>query len=63
MRKFETADLVRHIAYKGIFEVADVYSDKLAYDCTITNNECDSERYVWQRDLILVCSVRDRMDL
>lgn len=61
--KYNTGDVVRYRLKQGLFEVTGAYTDKAAYDYTITNDECDTERYVLERDLIFVCSISDRQDL
>ena len=60
--RFMTGDIVRYKKEKGLFEVTDTYNQK-AYDYTITNNECDSEKYVKAEDLIMVCGVDSREDI
>lgn len=46
----------------GLWEITGQY-DKSAYQYSITNNGCDTEKYAKHRDLILVCSVNDRKDI
>ncbi|OCA84461.1 hypothetical protein A8F94_17335 [Bacillus sp. FJAT-27225] len=61
--EFKIADIVRYKRQTGLFEVTGAYTDKAAYDYTITNNECDTERYVLGEHLIMVCPAELRKDI
>ncbi len=65
--KYQICDVVRFKPEKeisGLFEITGFHvPDGYECDCTITDNECNSESYAKQEDLILVCSVEDRKDI
>lgn len=60
---YQICDIVRVKGDKGLFEITEVYRNQKAYQYTITNNECESERYVKHDDLIFVCYNGDRKDI
>ncbi|SET42194.1 hypothetical protein SAMN05216389_11111 [Oceanobacillus limi] len=70
MSKYSVGDVVRtkDRGLLGLWEVTNICDiardpDSFDYDYMITDNECDSEIYVRENDLILVCKVEDRRDI
>jgi hypothetical protein len=66
--KFKTGDIVRVKHEIDLFEVVDVIDahtkpEGFDYDYTVTNDECDTEIYVIEKDLIPVCYTENRLDL
>jgi hypothetical protein len=65
--KFEICDIVRFKPEKEIFGLYEITGfhvpSDYECDCTITKDECNSEIYARQDDLMLVCSINDRKDL
>lgn len=59
---FKMADIVRIKGMNGLFEVVQHFTDK-PYDYAVTNNECDTEIHVNNKDIIFVCSVKSRKDI
>jgi hypothetical protein len=61
--KYESADIVRFKHEKGIDGLFEVIEDVDEEGLLITNDEYNSERYAYKKDLIYVCSVKDRKDI
>lgn len=64
--KYGIGDIVRFKLAKGkkdgLHEITEVYHNKI-YDYAVTNDECNSEYYAFDEDLIFVCAYKDRKDL
>lgn len=61
--KFKRGDIVRFEHEKEIFGLHEVTGESANSEITVTHNECNSESYADEKDLILVCSVVDRKDI
>lgn len=61
--KFEIGDIVRFMYKKEIFGLHEVTGESANGEITVTINECNSEFYADEKDLIMVCPIADRKDL
>lgn len=60
--KFKTGDIVRFKYDKNVFGLHEVTGYSADDEITLTINECNSEFYSNENDLILVCAVSERRD-
>lgn len=61
--KYYTGDIVRFIEARRILGLHEVSGCDEDGEITVTDDECNSEFYANEGDLILVCSVEDRKDM
>lgn len=61
--KYYAGDIVRFIDARRIVGLHEVSGYDEDGEITVTNDECNSEFYADEDDLILVCSVDDRKDI
>lgn len=61
--KYYAGDIVRFIDARRIVGLHEVCGYDEDGGITVTNDECNSEFYADEDDLILVCSVDDRKDI
>lgn len=61
--KYYAGDIVRFIDARRIVGLHEVIGYDEDGEITVTNDECNSEFYADEDDLILVCSVDDRKDI
>lgn len=61
--KYYAGDIVRFIDARRIVGLHEVSGYGEDGEITVTNDECNSEFYADEDDLILVCSVDDRKDI
>ena len=61
--KYEVGDIVRFKFPKQIFGLHEVTGYSADGEITLTLNECNSEFYADENDLVFVCSVKDRKDI
>lgn len=60
--KYELGDIVRLVGSKGLFEVICYLEGET--DCySVTRDECDTELYVHDSEIIFVCSRKLREDI
>lgn len=60
--KYNTGDIVRFVEDRRIFGLHEVTGYDANGEITLTDDECNSEFYANEEDLILVCSVKERKD-
>lgn len=61
--KYKTGDIVRFNHDKEIFGLHEVTGEDANGEITVTSNECNSEFYADEKDLIFVCAKKERRDI
>ena len=63
MEFYKSGDIVRFKHEKEIFGLFEVTGYDANGEITLTKNECNSEFFADQKDLVFVCKVENRIDI